>query len=77
MNIWKLSPKHAKGYVRIRASSEARAREIAHATFAISKADKMIHNVNWSQILWQNQDQVDCELESDDLSNTEGILDIE
>ncbi|MBS0285769.1 MAG: hypothetical protein JSR17_00210 [Proteobacteria bacterium] len=76
MKIWKLSPKEDNGYVRVRAETEARAREIAYQKFVSSKAHKTIHNKDWSKLAWNDKNQVTCELEDDDISNTEGFLDI-
>lgn len=81
MKVWKLSPKgqHAEaktGYLRIRAHSELRAREIAEETFENSKVNTM-HALNWSILNWFDKNAVECLLEEEDISTTEGILDIE
>ena len=76
MKTWKLSPINSKGYVRIRAQTEDRAREIAYERFANTNVANVIHTVNWSQVHWQDKNQVLCKPEEDDLSSIEGILDI-
>ena len=76
MKIWKLTVQNSPGYVRIRAANEPRAREIAYETFAKSKADTMIHPVDWSKVAWHDSNQVNCELEDEDIVEREGILDI-
>lgn len=76
MKIWKLSPKDNNGYVRIRANTEARAREIAYEKFAHSNVHHAIHKTDWSKLAWNDQNQVTCELEDEDISDTEGFLDI-
>ncbi len=76
MNVWKLTVKNSPGYVRIRAATEARAREVAYETFARSKADTTIHPVEWREVSWNDKNQVTCELEEDDIVQSEGVLDI-
>lgn len=81
MKVWKLSPKsenlnNGNGYIRIRAENEQRAREIAEKTFAKSKV-KTIHAQAWSTLNWEDKNLVECINESDDMSGTEGILDIQ
>ncbi len=81
MKVWKLSPKsenpsNKNGYIRIRAESEQRAREIAEETFAKSKV-KSIHSAIWSTLDWKDRDLVECINESEDMSKTAGILDIQ
>jgi hypothetical protein len=76
MKIWKLSPLQSNGYVRISADSEARAREIALKEFGNTKVNKMIHSKAWSDIAWNDPNMVTCKYENEDMSKTEGILDI-
>lgn len=76
MITWKLTPKNGKGYVRIRAATEDRAREIAHDRFANTNVNKAIHTVSWNELDWKNPNEVICTREEDDMSKTEGILDI-
>ncbi|MCS5712070.1 hypothetical protein [Candidatus Berkiella aquae] len=82
MKVWKLSPKGQitdaePGYVRIRAHSEKRARDIAEETFEHSNTKTMIHKTNWADLDWHDTTAIECLLEEDDLSSTEGILDVE
>jgi hypothetical protein len=76
MKIWKLMPIHGDGYVRIRAQNESRAREIAADRFEETNVSNVIHTKEWSSLSWQDPNSVKCELEDDDLSNEEGILDL-
>jgi hypothetical protein len=76
MKIWKLTPTQSTGYVRIRANSETRAREIAMQTFLNTKVHKVMHNPDWSSLSWNDPNVVACQYEDDDISNVEGILDI-
>ncbi|MGD9591957.1 MAG: hypothetical protein AB7V32_05510 [Candidatus Berkiella sp.] len=76
MKIWKLTIKDNEGYVRIRAKTEDRAREVAYEMFSSSNAHKMVHASDWSKVAWTDKTQVHCELEDEDISNAEGLLDI-
>jgi len=81
MKVWKLSPKgqnetSKNGYIRVRAQTEQRAREIARQIFAKSKV-KTMHSVVWSTLDWSDESLVECLNESEDISNSEGILDIQ
>jgi hypothetical protein len=76
MKIWKLTPVQGKGYVRIRADSEIRAREIAYREFANTKVNKMVHTPDWSSLPWKDPNHVTCRYENEDMSGTEGIMDI-
>ncbi len=77
MKIWKLTPINSNGYVRIRAKSEARAREIAFDAFGNTKVNKVVHSTDWSSVAWNDPSSVSCVFEDDDdMSNEEGILDI-
>lgn len=83
MKIWKLSPMTQQsegnnGYVRIRAKTEERAREIAQDAFANTKVDKVIHNLDWSDVNWHDKNMIQSEYEGDDdVSSIEGILDVQ
>ncbi|MGE3319578.1 MAG: hypothetical protein AB7I18_09815 [Candidatus Berkiella sp.] len=82
MKVWMLSPidKEAsgkKGYIRIRAPSEERARQIAELAFEHGKVNKFIHDVNWAELNWTSHSEVKCEYEADDIESVEGILDVE
>lgn len=84
MKVWKLSPtvqssSKPNGFIRIRAVSEQRAREVAENAFETkTKVKNTIHGVNWSELDWHDKNAVECLLEADyDISTTEGILDIE
>jgi hypothetical protein len=80
MKVWKLSPtgdsSGKNGYIRIRAENETRAREIAEQAFAKSKV-KTMHSAVWSTLDWTDTNLVQCINESEDMSKTEGILDIQ
>lgn len=81
MKVWKLSPKsqNANGkteYIRLRAPTEQRAREMAEAAFAKSKV-KSLHSAVWSTLNWEDPNLVECTNESEDMSGSEGILDIQ
>ncbi|MBN9286824.1 MAG: hypothetical protein BGO43_05280 [Gammaproteobacteria bacterium 39-13] len=76
MKIWKLTPVNGSGYVRIRAPSEMRAREIAFKSFVSKEAHRSTHPTDWQNLSWQDAKQVTCILEEDDISDEEGFLDI-
>jgi len=75
MKVWKLSP--STGWVRIRAATETRAREIAERAFANTKVAKTVHASDWAETDWRNPQQVACKFEDEDLSQEEGILGME
>jgi hypothetical protein len=78
MKVFKLIPNHAKnGWVRIRAISEERAREIAQTAFEDTNVKDTIHTPEWASVPWTNPSQVKCILEEEDLSREEGILGLE
>lgn len=89
MKIWKLVPVKEKrdsgswqgsvhhGWVRVRAKNEARAREIAWMAFENTHIDKTVHLTEWATLPWNDPTLVECFLAGDDISNEEGILDIE
>ncbi len=89
MKVWKLTPvseelnsnvwqgSSHKGWVRIRADSESKAREIAWRMFENKNVGTAIHSTDWSTTPWNNPKLVTCELEDDDIASTEGILDIQ
>lgn len=83
MKVWKLSPTTQQpegnnGYVRIRAMTEERARAIAQEAFENTEVDKVIHNLDWSDVNWQDKNTIQSEYEGDDdVSSIEGILDVQ
>lgn len=83
MKVWKLSPTQPQqtgnnGYVRIRAETEERAREIAQEAFEDTDVDKVIHNLDWSELNWHDKRVIQSDYEGDDdVSSIEGILDVQ
>lgn len=66
-----------KGWVTIRAENEKRAREIAQKAFGKTKVGTHIHSTNWASLDWSNPDVVRCLYQADDVSGTEGIIDMD
>lgn len=79
MKIWKLVPKITlkhQGYVRIRAETEQRAREIAADLFIMQAKRANVSATEWSSIAWTDSKAVQCECEGDDIMGQEGVMDI-
>lgn len=79
MKTWKLTPqvplKH-NGYVRIRASTEERARKIAAELFILQAKRSNVAETEWSRIPWIDPKAVQCVCDGDDILGDEGVLDI-
>lgn len=79
MKTWKLTPKVVlkhQGYVRIRASTEDRARKIAAELFIMQAKRSNVAETEWSTIPWSDPNAVECVCDGDDILGDEGVLDI-
>jgi hypothetical protein len=81
MKVWILTPKGQSRTVKIRAETEERARQIAYHAFSepspTDDKDDIFQPSKWAGIDWKNINAVSCVYETDDISNIEGIINVD
>lgn len=86
MKVWLLKTADQKHSVTIRAATAEKARALASKVFSKSwnhpeydenEEDMPFESAPWGNIDWHDIQAVSCTYQSDDLSNTEGVLNIQ